>query len=201
MDTYSFEKPAHARETYEWDDIWFEQTDKDAPRIVTVGDSISRSLRHMLTAKSDWLFDNYATSKSADDPFFPAQLRLFAEQQKERRLVLFNNGLHGWHLSSPAYKDAVAALIDVLLEAFAPAPLALVLTTKVADPERLVAVMERNDALRALAAEKNLPVIDLFTPSLSAEQGKDGVHFTAVGCETLADAMIKSVARLLEENR
>lgn len=58
--------------------------------------------RHIATEalNGEILFDGFGTSKALDNPYFQQSLHLFAAQEGYRDLVLFNNGLHGWHLSA-----------------------------------------------------------------------------------------------------
>ena len=63
-------------------------------------DSISCEKKTALNAISDGeiLFDGFGTSKVLDNPYYFPSLSLFARQESSRNAVIFNNGLHGWHL-------------------------------------------------------------------------------------------------------
>ena len=65
-----------------------------------IGDSISCATRRIATAtaRGEIFFDGFGTSKALDNSYYTDSLHLFAQQQGERKVVLFNNGLHGWHL-------------------------------------------------------------------------------------------------------
>ena len=126
---------------------------------------------------------------------------MFAAQQGHREAVVFNNGLHGWHLDDET--EYPALLKDVLVflkEEFAGTPVAVVLTTRLAKPERQQRVLARNKAAAAVAAELGLPVIDYFAASeeAAALQGADGVHFTEEGNRKLAEYMVQAVRSLLQ---
>ncbi len=88
-------------ERFEWDNVWWEQTDSHADRVLYIGDSISCGIRRRATEASvnTLLFDGFGTSKALDNPYFQNSVSMFAAQQGKRCAVLFNNGLHGWHLS------------------------------------------------------------------------------------------------------
>ena len=88
-------------ETYEWDNVWISHADElSRNRVLYIGDSISCGIRNIATRLSDEkiLFDGFGTSKGIDNPFFKDSLKLFAAQESKREAVIFNNGLHGWHL-------------------------------------------------------------------------------------------------------
>ena len=192
-------------ETYEWDNVWWEQTNlTDRPRVLYIGDSISCALRHAATRLSDSaiLFDGFGSSKALDHPCLCESIRLFARQQNRRDLVLFNSGLHGFHLSDDEeYPAAYERMIRFLTEEFRGTPLACVLTTCAAD-EHNARVIARNRRVSALAAEYSLPVIDLYAPSVAcAGLHSDVYHFSAEGNEKLAGALLEAVKALLAAGR
>lgn len=203
MSDFTYEtKPTTALETYEWDNVWWEQApDTTFTRVLYIGDSISCGTRRLATEiAGDILFDGFGTSKALDNPYLKDAIRMFAAQQGHREAVVFNNGLHGWHLDDET--EYPALLKDVLLflkEEFAGTPVAVVLTTRVADARRQQRVLQRNKAARAIAEELHLPVIDYFAVSeeAAALQYEDGVHFTEQGNRLLAAHMVKSVRTLL----
>ena len=99
--TYEKEATNTPLEVYEWDNVWWEQTNNTtAKRVLYIGDSISYCTRNVVTATAneEILVDGFATSKALDNPYFLPTLKLFMEQQPGRDAVLLNNGLHGWHL-------------------------------------------------------------------------------------------------------
>ena len=165
--TYEFENKNTVLEKYEWDNVWWENTEAtETPRVLYIGDSISCATRGRATAASNntLLFDGLGTSKAVDHPCFAETIRLFAKQQGDRVAVLFNNGLHGWHLDDAvAYRECYQAMLQFLMEEFGSTPIFLVLTTAVSDAERNARVMVRNKAVWELANAYNLPVIDLYT--------------------------------------
>ena len=61
-------------------------------------------------------------------------IRIFAKQQGYRNAVIFNNGLHGWHIDdNHQYPYYYEETINFLLDEFKDTPIAIVLTTSVAD--------------------------------------------------------------------
>jgi lysophospholipase L1-like esterase len=146
------------------------------------------------------LFDGFGTSKAVDNPYFVPSLRLFAEQEGERRAVLFNNGLHGWHLEDQSdYARAYEDVLVQLLEEFKGTPVMLLLSTPVADTERDRRVQVRNEVVLALAKKYCLPVIDLYSVTKARAEllSPDGVHFLPEGYRLLAEAIVERVKEQL----
>lgn len=201
--TYEQENNSYELETYEWDNTWIEEANNvDAARILYVGDSISCGVRRIATERSGKkiMFDGFGTSKGLDNPYFLDTLRMFAAQQPKRDAVIFNNGLHGWHLDDekeyPAfYEEAVR----FMLKEYEGTPIFLVLTTAVADEERLARVQKRNEVALAIAEKYGLFVIDLYKVSSENTdvRSADGVHFWTAGYEKFADFIIASLKEKL----
>jgi len=195
-DTYESGATKHALEIYEWDRLWIDHPeDTETGRILYIGDSISYGTRSVIAKleENPYRWDGFATSKGADNPYFADTLRLFAKQAPTPDLILFNNGLHGWHMDDETdYARAYEALLQVLGEGWQGVPLVLLLTTRVADSERDERVRHRNEAVSSLAERRGLPVLDLYSVSLANRERQlpDGVHFTPEGYEALARAIL-----------
>ena len=189
-------------ETYEWDNLWIEHANKDdIKRVLYIGDSISCGVRQVATSISNGeiYFDGFGTSKALDNPYFKDSLHLFALQQGKREVVVFNNGLHGWHLDDEKeYPKAYEEMIKFLLEEFKGTPLVIVLSTYVANIEDNKRVIKRNEEVLKLAEKYNLPYVDYYSV---AEENKDnltdGVHFYSEGYKSLAEALVKKVKELI----
>lgn len=180
--TYEYADRTERLENKEWDQIWLEEApDTTRPRVWLIGDSIFVGTLHAMNPLLDgeWLVDGLSTSKALDNPHFRAQIRLCGEQEGTRRVIVFNNGLHGWHLDDEtAYPAAYEKMVVWLKETYPDAKLVLSLTTYVTDSQRDARVQARNAAAVAVAAKYDLPVIDNYTlvknnPSLISG---DGVH-------------------------
>ena len=189
-------------ETYEWDNLWIEHANKDdKKRVLYIGDSISCGVRQVATSISNGeiYFDGFGTSKALDNPYFKDSLHLFALQQGKREVVVFNNGLHGWHLDDEKeYPKAYEEMIKFLLEEFKGTPLVIVLSTYVANIEDNKRVIKRNEEVLKLAEKYNLLYVDYYSV---AEENKDnltdGVHFNREGYKSLAEALVKKVKELI----
>jgi len=186
-------------ETFEWDNVWWEHTENtDAPRVLYIGDSISCATRRVATAKSGnkILFDGFGTSKALDNPYFADTLRIFAAQMKRCDAVIFNNGLHGWHLDDETeYRAYFDGFVKFLLDEFADTPVFVVLTTTVANDERNERVTVRNKVASEVAAKYGVGIIDLYAASAEAKEllSPDGVHFTPAGYEVLAAKILDTL--------
>ena len=204
--TYENETTKTPLETYEWDNVWWEQTNKtDIPRVLYIGDSISCGTRTRATAAAQGklLFDGFGTSKALDNPYFKDTLRLFTRQQESRCAILFNNGLHGWHLQDDSeYKQYYEEMIQFLLQEFPGTPLLLVLTTHVANAERDARVVIRNGVVTELAKQYGLPTVDLFAITKEHDDlFTDGVHLKPDGYVLLAEELVKSVQAVTENEK
>ena len=202
MDKFTVQKENSARyETYEWDNVWLEHADEpDRKRVLYIGDSISCGTRLIATAQTEKkiLFDGFGTSKALDNPWFKDALHLFAVQQGQRSAVLFNNGLHGFHLDDEtAYRNYYEDMVRFLLEEFNSTPLYIVLTTHIADPAQNRRVILRNQAARKIAETYDLPVIDLYAVTEAIpDQLTDGVHLTETGYKALAREIIETLKNI-----
>lgn len=186
-------------ENYEWDNVWWEHAATlNVPRVLYIGDSISCATRRVAThiAENKIFFDGFGTSKALDNPYFTDALRIFAKQQGERKVILFNNGLHGWHLEDTTdYEREYEKMLRFLLKEFEGTPLILLLTTHVANTERDQRVQARNQVAKKLAKKYVLPVVDLYTVTKCNLDllGSDGVHFTKEGYTLIAEALVNEV--------
>lgn len=205
MSRFTFEAESKTPlETYEWDNVWFEHAnDPEHLRVLYIGDSISCGTRHQATAVTGEkiYFDGIGTSKAIDNPYFKDSIRLYAAQQERRNAVIFNNGLHGFHLSTEEYAEHYESVVKFLLEEFAGTPVALVLSTAVKNEATAKKVIERNNAVLNIADKYNLPIIDIHTVSVARlnEIDEDGVHFGNAGYVPFAEVIVKRLQELVPE--
>ena len=145
------------------------------------------------------LFDGFGTSKALDNPWFKPSVSLFAQQQGRREAVIFNNGLHGWHIEDETeYKALYEEMILFLLEELEGTPLLLVLTTHITNTERDKRVVLRNKAVTELAKKYKLGVVDLYEVTKDETLiGPDGVHLTAEGYNMLAATILEKLKNIL----
>ncbi len=197
--TYEKQETQNKLETFEWDNTWIEQTAKnDAHRVLYIGDSISCGTRRIATERSGGkvLFDGFGTSKAVDNPYFLDSVKLFAGQVPYIDAVIFNNGLHGWHLEDEGeYRAYYEKTVAFLTKEFDGLPLYLVLTTTVRDEVREARVKVRNRVVQEIAEQYNLPLIDLYAVSADKVdlRSNDGVHYTPDGYAFFADCILQTV--------
>lgn len=190
-------------ESYEWDNTWIEKSNETSvKRVLYIGDSISCGTRTALNAISDGeiLFDGFGTSKALDNPYYFPSLSLFARQESSRNAVIFNNGLHGWHLDEQEYSKLYSEFLDKLINEFPGILIIPVLTTLVTNKDyHNDRVINRNIIVKELAASKKLPIIDLYTVSEQNDNLKinDGVHYTEAGYKVLANAVLCELKKLI----
>lgn len=202
--TYEFNNRSQSLEKFEWDNVWWEQADvTGVPRVLYIGDSISCATRRVATAAAEGkiFFDGFGTSKAVDNPYFSESVRLFAQQQGKRELIIFNNGLHGWHLDDDTeYIQYYEQLVKFLLSEFGATPIVLILTTAIADEKRNARVIKRNNAVVKLAAAYNLSVVDLYSVVNEHREllSPDGVHLIPEGYKLLASALLSHINGLIK---
>ncbi len=192
-------------ETYEWNSTWWEQApNKELPRVLYIGDSISEETSRTATAVADSkiLFDNFASSKGVDNPYFADSLELFACQQGYRSLVVFNNGLHGYHLDDETeYAVHYEKMLLTLKEMFPETPIAVLLTTFVKNEKENSRVEKRNLQASKLAEKYDLPIIDFYNVSKANQDLYfcDGVHFSKEGYKKLAEYLVNAVKSIVKD--
>lgn len=197
--TYETENRSNRYETYEWDNIWIEHANEmNRKRAAYIGDSISVGTRRIATAHTneEILFDGFGTSKALDNPYFKDSIRLFLNQVPNIDVVLFNNGLHGWHLDDETeYKALYNEMIKFILGEIKGAKLYILLTTAVVRGNDNERVKLRNIVAREVATKHSIPVIDLYnivSTNLN-EIWTDGIHPTEPLYEKIADEIIRNI--------
>ncbi len=187
-------------ETYEWDNVWWEHADDEvSPRVLYIGDSISCGIRSPLNSilGRELYIDGFGTSKAVDNPYFKAAISNFGKQSRRVKAVLFNSGLHGWHLTTDEYAEHYEGMIKFMLEEFSGTRLVLLSTTPTREEGRGEKVIERNTKMLELAEKYSLDVIDLYTLSQGLEQRGDGVHFLPESYKALAEKIAERLKVLI----
>lgn len=197
--TYETTDRTNQYETYEWDNVWIEHAnEKGRRRAAYIGDSISCATRRVATARinEEILFDGFGTSKALDNPFYKDSLRLYLKQLPNIDTVLFNNGLHGWHLNDETeYKTLYDEMIKFLIDETNGAKIYILLTTAVTKVEDNERVKMRNASAREIADKYSIPVIDLYdlTYRNIDEISLDGIHPLDALYNKIADEIIRNI--------
>ena len=199
--TYQEKSLSERLEKFEWDRMWIEDTtDKEAKRVLYIGDSISNGTFSQATvaAERKILFNNFASSKALDNPFYYPTVKSFIEQCQRRDAIIFNNGLHGWHLAESEYGELYLDFVKKLREDYPDVPLYIVLTTATEGREYSPRVIPRNDEALKAAEALGLKVIDLYSASIenAALHTKDGVHFTPEGYAALGKFIVDNLGEI-----
>ncbi len=185
----------HQLEVFEWDNVWWEHTENDtAKRILYIGDSISCGTRRFVTelSNSEILCDGFGTSKALDNPYLKPTLELCLQQQRKCNAILFNNGLHGFHLSDAEYERLYDDMLQFLTQTGKPVYV-LLSTDVLQDPAQNQTVDARNQIAAALAEKYCLPCIDLHAVATHHPECHvpDGIHFTDQGYKLLANCILE----------
>lgn len=187
-------------EQIEWSNIWRDDsTEKDKPRMLLIGDSITQGYAHNVYNILDkkWALTRYSTSKGIDNPYLLEEIFMVAKQENfEYDFVHFNNGIHASYISDEDfavfYQQAVWALRDKFPKAKVAIATSTTICNKVNDEmvlsESNDLVVRRNAIMERIAKGSGLKVNDLY--AVAARDNNyhcdDGVHFTAEGYEVLA---------------
>ncbi len=196
--TYEFGDRDAKLETFEWERIWWEHIDDpEKPRALIIGDSVSCGYRDILNKllQGEVYLDGLGTSKAVDNPLFPKLIDYMHSQYQEYDAILFNNGLHGWHLSDDDFEKYYRELLCYVKNCFPDKRLVVMLSTPVRKGKDIAVfdarndrVIERNRRAILVAKELDAEVLDLYSvlvehPKLYRE---DGVHLLEDGYEVLA---------------
>ena len=196
------------RETIEWCQFYWYDTEKTClPRILLIGDPIvvghAREVAHRMEGFATVGF--YATSKIAGDPAIFRELAL-ALADEPVDLVCFNNGLHGLDCSDTFYRDGLTLFTDTLRHSTSAMLVWRTSTpiTEQGNPARLDAekndiVLRRNTIASEIMAERNIPVLDLYTPMLGHPELRrpDGFHYLEAGVNLQAEIVSAYLKDLL----
>lgn len=200
--TYQRETTGFKLENWEWDNTWIDHpNDHMKKRLFYIGDSISCGTRKQFNGVSGGKVtcDGFGTSKALDNPFFFESLRLFAAQLNGFECVLFNSGLHGWHLNPDEYENYYEKMVKFLISEFKGVPVYIVLTTSTKGDEESErsGVKERNERASRVAEKYGLKTIDLYSVSLEnrALRCDDGVHYTDEGYKKFAEYIYGEVSK------
>ena len=202
------------REDIEWSDFWWShEPDMAKPRVLFIGNSISRgyypAVSARLSAKVNC--DRYSTSRSISDPSLFIETKI-AMAKYHHAVIHFNNGLHGWHLSTDQYEKGLRKYVK-FLESNKSKGCTLIysLTTpypskepgQKLDPVKNQVVLDRNRIARKIMEENKIQVIDLYglmEPELEKYSGSRGdVHFNKEGYERLAEKISNEILKHVEK--
>lgn len=192
------------RESTEWTDVWMPHSnDHDLPRVLLIGDSITRAYYAAVeeNLKGKAYVARITTSKAIGDPALLLELAIFlAEAQFD--VVHFNIGMHGWAYTEDEYRSHYPQLVQTLRSGQAKAKLIAVTTTPVrndrASGPSNARITIRNTIVKEYAAGHALPVDDLSTlMTPHADLHSDDVHFNKEGSAILGAQVAREIEKWL----
>jgi len=193
------------KEKIEW--TWSDHSDTLDPRlpnVLLVGDSITRNYfpqvaKHLVGKANVYLF---STSCSSGDPRLRKQLQLYFETAPSFRVIHFNNGMHGWDYSEPAFAAGLPGMVRELKKEGRGSRLIWATITPVRKDNDLGAtnarIDARNAAALALMQRDGIPIDDQH--GLMEAHGDlhlDDVHFNEQGSEIEGDQAAASIEAAL----
>jgi lysophospholipase L1-like esterase len=194
-------------ERNDWSTIWIENANQsDLPRILFVGDSITEGYYNDLKESLGEIYylGRYTTSKFVGNPDYIAELSILLNRY-QFKIILLNNGLHGWDYSLEAYRSGLHDLLVLLHEAAPGAALIWCQTTPVRLEEDLsmldplnLQVTAKNQAALEIMENEDIPVIDLYSEMLDHPEyyRSDGLHFNDQGKSAQADVIVEFIRNM-----
>jgi len=202
-------KKVTINENIEWTNTWVVGNNKnDLPKILVIGDSHVNAYYPVLSdlLKDKTYVSKYTTSKCIGDPVYIEQLKWFLKSNKFD-VISFNNGLHGIDFTLEQYTGDLLVVYRLFKKYQPEAKLIWVNTTARRIAHRTLEldslnrqVIERNKVISAFAAEKRIPLADLYAISSDHPEyyQNDGIHFKPEGVREEAKEVKSLVLKVLE---
>lgn len=187
------------RERVEWSNTWIAKANREEPRCLLIGDSVTRQIRSELERflLNKMPIDLYAASYALTDSIFWTGLKTFLESGYSYEVIIIHYGFHhGFSKycatdkqSYEEYKAYYTKLIE-LCKKYSNKIILMTGTSyvcrenlEIIDSDLEPEIIKRNQISRELASEYSIPVFDLY--NLMKLQGKiykyvDHVHFEAI---------------------
>lgn len=194
------------KEEFEWIQSWCDRTDKkDLPRVLLVGDSITRAYYEFVKEKLEGkcYVDYIATSYAVDSKVYTDVVAGLAADS-DYALIHFNHGLHGMHMTEKVYGVGIEKL---LTETGKNRKVILATSTIVKekgnariDYRQTGIILRRNEIVKVIAEKYGYGVDDLYTVSANIPnkmRADDGVHYAEAGSERLAEHVAKAILAAL----
>ena len=208
---YLPDKNTRQRENVEWCIFYsFNAADEKSPRVLTIGDSICYQYKDLLREKlADKVnITSWATAKCTNDLTFLKDLEHILEYNRYD-LITFNNGLH--YLSCPTvfeeWYNAYCKTLEYIQAKLLGVPVSIVSNTPVNNAEKNPTVIMLNEAVRKIAAEFNMPLIDLYAEMDKLDRSlywSDEFHFKEpakeIQAQIMADHILTRLADVIANN-
>lgn len=201
---YQPENTSRVREDIEWSQTYnFHSTDTKNPRVLLIGDSICNgyhnNVRTLLEDTCNLSF--WASSKCVTDPDYFRELDFILDGYKFD-IISFNNGLHSLTTDLAEWENAYRAAVSFICDKLPNTKLYLTLSTPLMDAKLTAISAKLNEIVKSIANEKNLPIIDLFTPMDKRDRNTDWLdtyHFLPHAIEEQAEIIANTVKTELGE--
>lgn len=193
------------KERFEWIQSWQDEADKtDLPRILLIGDSITRGYQDKVRDmfRSKFYVDYLATSYAIDSDLYMNLITSFITESRYH-IIHFNYGLHGKLISEEVYENQVNLIIKKIKSVSPYSKVVLALTTSVCcenvnkyDETWEDIISKRNYILKRIAEDNGFLMNDLYKISIDmAYENRlaDGFHYTDQGYSKLADNVVKTI--------
>lgn len=193
-------------ETIEW--TWAAKPDNPdpaLPNVLLVGDSITRGyypeVTKLLAGRANCYL--FATSAASGDPRLIHQIDdYFAMMPLKFAVVHFNNGMHGWKYTEPAYGNALPQMVEALRAKSRGAKLVWATTTPVHAADSGGATNARIDERNAESLRTmqrfHIPIDDQHALMTAHDDLHNGnVHYTAAGSAVQAKQVQQIIEKLL----
>lgn len=194
------------REQIEWSIGYaYNATETDKPRVLLIGDSICKGyesrVRDLLNGKVNVSF--WASSKCVTDPDYLRELD-FMLDARPYDMITFNNGLHSLFTDREEWNAAYASAVSFIQAKLPDTKLSLVLSTPLTEEKLTKTVVSLNETVRNIAADMNLPVLDLFSPMDALDRDRywtDTFHYQPEAVDMQAELIASHcLSALLPEN-
>ncbi|MBR2365222.1 MAG: SGNH/GDSL hydrolase family protein [Lentisphaeria bacterium] len=192
------------RENVEWVQFYsFNAADENAPRVLSIGDSICCQYQDFLREKLGTKVNltSWGTCKCVTDPVYLKELEHVLEFNRYD-LILFNNGLHSLVTPPEEWEKAYGRTLDFIVAKLPAVPVMLLLCTPLDNEEKTEIAKKLNEITLLTAEKRNLPVVDLFTPMDKLDREKywsDEYHFREPAKIMQAEILASHVEKCLQE--
>ena len=201
---FALASSSRQREQIEWSISYaYNATETDKPRVLLIGDSICKGyeskVRDLLGGRINVSF--WASSKCVTDPDYLRELD-FMLDAREYDMITFNNGLHSLFSNREEWNAAYASAVSFIRAKLPDTKLSLVLSTPLTDGKLTKTVISLNETVRNIAAERNLPVLDLFSPMDALDRDRywtDTFHYQPDAVDMQAELIASHCLYVLSE--
>ena len=199
---YMIEKTSKKKENIEWSISYsYNSRDEESPRVLLIGDSICNGyqpfVRENLREYANVTY--WVSSKCVTDPLYLRELDFYLDAFRYD-MVFFNNGAHSGDKHPEEREPAFANTIDFIMAKLPGIPLVLVNCTPGGTTELTEKFGKFNEFTAKVAAEKNLHIIDLFTPMEATDKKvtmRDEYHWTpeysAIQAKFISDYVMENL--------